>query len=98
MEKHAISRLAGIEAQRKSLPMSVRSYHGQTDYTNCIDVLEDFATSPEEVEAWIRLLSIRARNLVANDWTQISAIAEALMKRKQLSAREVQRIFTETIV
>jgi hypothetical protein len=93
-EKQAIILLAGPAAQRKFRPSSVRNYHGHSDRTKAVDLMNHFVGSNRELEAYVNLLRIRAEQLVANSftWKTIEAVAAALFERKHLNAQEVKDI------
>jgi len=40
--------LAGLEAQRRHRPSSVRSYHGSFDYQNAVDLIEPFCEQAQK--------------------------------------------------
>jgi hypothetical protein len=74
-----IAGACGPAAQRKFRPFSLRNYHGHSDPTKVVDLMN-------------HLLSIRAEQLVANSftWKTIEAVAAALFKH--LTAQEVKDI------
>jgi hypothetical protein len=82
-ERDAIMALAGMEAQRKYRPSSVRHYHASQDYRHAVDVISYFAPEEAELNAYLRLLGVRACNLIASPqvWEGIEALASALMAR-----------------
>jgi len=96
-DRYAIYCLAGMEAQRKFRASSIRSYHGHSDYMRVLDWLEYFAESDDEAQVWIRLLLIRARNLVTRGWLNVEAIAAALMEHKTLSAAEGREVMRKDL-
>jgi hypothetical protein len=51
-ERQAVVLLAGMEAQRKYNPRTVRNYHGRPDYRDALDLIEYFVQSNEELEAY----------------------------------------------
>lgn len=95
-ERYVIFTLAGMEAQRKYRPSSVRHYHSSHDYHHAVDVISYFAPEEAKLNAYLRLLGVRARNLVTNPqgWQGIEALASALMERKTLSAEEVRCVLS----
>jgi hypothetical protein len=90
-ERYAIFPLAGIEAQRRYRASSVRRYHSSMDYRNAVDVISHFAPDDEELDAYLRLLRIRARNTIAlpGVWEWIEELASALMEKRKLSREDV---------
>ena len=87
-----IAGACGPAAQRKFRPFSLRNYHGHSDPTKVVDLMNHFVGSNRELEAYLNLLSIRAEQLVANSftWKTIEAVAAALFKH--LTAQEVKDI------
>lgn len=94
LERHVVMGLAGIEAQRKFRPSSVRSYHAASDYRKAHKVVSTLVADGEELHAYLKLLQIRARKLVTASaaWPIISALAVALAERGTLSHREAMEI------
>jgi hypothetical protein len=97
-EKRAVVFLAGIEAQRTYRPSSVRNYHASHDYKHAVEVIEYFSESPEELDAYLRLLHIRAKNLIQVPaiWESIERVAAALLERKQLSRTALHSLIRGT--
>jgi hypothetical protein len=93
-ERYAIFALAGIEAQRRYRASSVRHYHSSKDYHDAVDVVSYFAPDDEELDAYLRLLRIRTRNIVAlpGVWAWIEELASALMEKRKLSREDVLKI------
>ena len=93
-ERRAVMSLAGPAAQRKYRPSSVRSYHGGKDWHQAIDLISCFVGSDRELNAYLKLLWIRAEQLVACDpwWIAIQAVAKALLERDRLTPNEVTEI------
>ncbi|MGA3092642.1 MAG: hypothetical protein ABSD75_28925 [Terriglobales bacterium] len=92
VERNVIVALADIEAQQKYSPSSVRSYHGTTDRDHAIDMLM-FITEPtsNEFPVHIKLLKLRARNMVRAHWPQIEVVAARLRVSKTLTGNENSR-------
>lgn len=105
MERLVVSKLAGIEAQRSFDPNSVDCgdglpgghWDGVSDYHDAIGLIDHFVGSNEELEAYLNLLRIRARNLVASNWPYIEAIAERLLEKKTLSAADARQVISAVI-
>ncbi len=93
-ERYAVVVLAGREAQRRHRGSNVRPYHHQNDYQNAAELIQYFVASHEELEAHLRLLQVRAKNLFENDeiWRCTQAVAIAVLDKKQLSGSEVAEI------
>jgi hypothetical protein len=94
IEKNVVMILAGTAAQRKFRPSSVRRMHGSSDRNQAINLLGCLVGSDQELDAWLKLLRIRAEHLVENafNWKVIEAVAAALMERKRLGAKDVKDI------
>lgn len=92
MERYAMCALAGVAAQRRLRPSSVRSYHGSVDYANVVKRLDCFAGDDKEITLWARLLAHRVRNLIALRWPAVEAVAAALLERKRLTGDEVRDV------
>jgi hypothetical protein len=105
MERSVQALLAGIEAQRKYDETSITygegfgNWDGGPDYHESVNRVSYFTSGPKEIELYIELLRFRAQNLVQLDfnWKCICAIAEALMQKKVLSAKEAIAIIQGTI-
>jgi hypothetical protein len=105
MERSVQSLLAGIEAQRRYDETSIScgdgfgNWDGGSDYHEAVDQLSYFASGNKEIELYIELLPIRAQDLIQNDlnWKCICAIADALILKKVLSAKEAVAIIQGTI-
>lgn len=91
-EKHAIICLAGYAGQRKFFPRSHDG--GRNDRRNAATLMCHFVGSERELNAYMRLLQIRTEQLLdlAHIQSSIESVAEALIKRKRLSAEEVEII------
>jgi hypothetical protein len=104
MERLAVAKLAGIEAQRGYDPKSVNygdgapgaHWDGVSDYHEAVDLISHFVGPIEELEAYFNLLRIRARNLIQSKWLYVEAIAERLFEKKALSAIEAKQVISET--
>jgi hypothetical protein len=86
MEKLVLVSLAGIQAQRRFRPSSIRSWHAQADYHSAINMLSYFAPNPAELAAYFKLLRIRVDLLfdVPYKWAQVEALAASLLERHTL--------------
>ena len=56
-----------------------------------MNAMRDFVGSQEELEAYLKFLHIRARQIVSNPlvWVRIQAVANALIERSELTATEL---------
>jgi hypothetical protein len=93
-EKLAMVSLAGMEAQRKFSPRSVRNFHASSDYQNAVDLMSHYTCSDEELGAYLRLLLVRTRQLVSlpDSRTCVGALVAELTRRKKLSGSEVNTV------
>lgn len=98
MERRVVSLLAGTVARRRYRPSSVRSWHGSCDFHSAVDLMSYFAGSNQEIEAYLKLLRIRAENTLARpgSWECVKALAAALLEKKALSATEAIEIIQAT--
>lgn len=96
-EKNVQSLLAGVIAQRRYNPRSVRGNPASSDHQAAIDTLSHFAAEQREVEAWLKLLHIRTGNMLANPdiWRAVERLASALMERRTIPGKEVTEIIRE---
>jgi hypothetical protein len=62
-ERRAIVSLAGIAAERRFNPRSVRNFQWTGDRENAADMLSLFSGSSEELDARVKLAEIQARQL-----------------------------------
>jgi hypothetical protein len=97
-EKHAVMSLSGIEAQRRYRPSSVRNYHASQDYHNAADIIGYFCESPEELDAYLRLLHIRAKALIQSPaiWGSVERVAAALLERNRLTGADLRSLIHAT--
>jgi hypothetical protein len=97
LELWIIGLLSGIEAQRVFAPTSVRGHHSHYDDTYVADFLEQLnGFCQEEFDAHLKLLKIRARNLVKRLWPAIEVVANELLDRKEIDAEELHRLMCDS--
>ena len=89
--------LAGRAAQLKFWSRGTRFYHARSDYERAVDLLGRFTRTTEELEAYMKLMVIRARYFIETWWPQISAVAEALLREKTLTGAQVKAITARTL-
>lgn len=96
LERRAMVSLAGHEAQRQFRSSSVRRHHASQDRANAADCLSFNVGSSEELTAYLHLLQIRVRQIVKlpHIWAQITAVAAALIEKRQLTPTEVRQIIS----
>jgi hypothetical protein len=89
-----VTLLAGAEAQRRFKPHSIRRYMARGDHNAAVDILFRLHPEEEELNAAIKFLEARTRNLVGNAirWGQIEALAGALMAKRTLTGQEVRQV------
>jgi hypothetical protein len=105
MERSVQALLAGVEAQRRYDETTIShedgfgNWDGGPDYHEAVNQVSYFTSGSKERELYIELLRFRAQNLVQLDfnWKCICAIADALMQKKVLSAKEAIAIIQGTI-
>jgi hypothetical protein len=90
-EKHAVVSLAGIEAQRKFCPGSVRKYHGSVDYHNAVDIMSYYILSNKQLEAYFKYLLVLTRELIEHRHVSqlIKLLADELLLKKEMSGPDV---------
>jgi hypothetical protein len=90
MERVVVVLLAGMVAQRRYRPSSVRSWHGSGDFSSAVNLMSYFAGNDRETAAYLKLLMIRAELTLERpgSWECVDALAAALLDRKILSAKE----------
>jgi ATP-dependent Zn protease len=86
--------LAGPAAQRRFNTKGFRRYHADHDWRQAIDLLSYLVGSNKELEAYLRLIDIRARAFVetAPRWIQINRLAQNLLDRQTLTGPEVRQL------
>jgi hypothetical protein len=91
--------LAGEIAQRRYKPRSMRSHHGHSDRDHAADLLSYFATSQEELQVWLKLLTIRTENMFApaRVWRAVEKLAAALMVKRAISGKEATEIISSAL-
>ena len=91
--------LAGAAAQRRFSPHGYRHYHGESDRRGAIDLIDYITGSPEETEAYFKLLNIQAKNKINLPWAwaAIQALAEALLSHETISGKRARAIIEEVL-
>jgi ATP-dependent Zn protease len=95
MERMVIQILAGSIAEEMFNPEDFNHDNSESDYRGAVTLIEYFCGSQEEIEAYLKFLDIRTQNLL-NDpyiWEQIEKLADILLEKKKLSAKEVRELF-----
>ena len=98
MERVVVVLLAGMVAQRKHRPSSVRSWQGSSDFHSAVNLVNYFAVSDKETEAYLKLLRIRAELTLERpgSWECVDALSSALLDRRTLSSIEAVEIIQAT--
>jgi hypothetical protein len=94
LENDIVIYFAGNEAEKKYCGRY--NHQGATsDRHNSIDLAGYIAGEGEALEAYLRWLRLRARDLIANslNWKAVQMVAEALLERKTLTHEEGRMIF-----
>jgi ATP-dependent Zn protease len=94
VEDRVLISLAGPEAERK---FSGRYDHAgaSSDHDWVVDLLMKHSGSAEEVNAWSKLMHLRARGFVEHHWEDIEAVAAALLERRTIKGSDVKRILQQ---
>ena len=82
--------LAGAIAQRRFNPHGFRYHHCQSDYDQATDVVLYIVGSNEEANAYMNLLEIQTRQIVAVHWKLVDHLARALLERRRLGRKEIR--------
>ena len=97
-ERHVMMCMAGIEAQRRHNPRSVRSWHFESDRDQAIDWLGTICDfSSDQFAAYWKLLRLRTRDLVQSEWWRIEAVAARLLVSKALTGDQVREVIARGI-
>lgn len=97
-ERHVMMCMAGIEAQRRHNPRSVRSRHFASDREQAIDWLGTICEfDSDQFAAYWKLLQIRTRDMVQGHWWRIEAVAARLLVSKTLTGDQVREAIQEAI-
>ena len=93
IEQKALVCLAGIAAQQKYNPRSVRHWHWSSDRHDALKILGYLTRSDEELAAYFRLIEIRARGFVANPmhWKAITNLAHKVVRCGTLAEEEIRQ-------
>ena len=81
--------VAGLAAQRRFNPRSLRWQHGAGDRNEVAVHAMQVAGSAAQVRAVTTLWEIQARDFVEHRWPDIQRVAAALLERKTLTGGEV---------
>jgi ATP-dependent Zn protease len=94
-EEVIILRLSGLTAERRFRPRAA-SKHALDDHEHAADLALSLNGGDVEVtNAHIKDLSLRTDKLVADNWPQVEAVAQALLERRTLKGAEIAAIVRE---
>lgn len=95
LENSIICSMAGLEAQRKHNPRSIRSYHDESDRVGIALLLSYLSTEEKELKLYEALLRRRTQNILAIPWVweKVEMVATELLKKKTLTKDEVMAIW-----
>jgi ATP-dependent Zn protease len=98
VEAHARVALAGTFAERL-VSRRVSAHSWSSDREHAVDMLDYLVGSHDELEAYVKLLVVQARQLVQLDYLRpaIDALATALLDRPRLSGRTARKIIRSAI-
>jgi len=91
-ERVILVRLAGPAAQKRHAPRSWRSWHGESDRKQALDLASSVSSSPSAAYAFVARLGIAADDLIAARWSLVEGVASALIEGSPLSAAQIRRI------
>jgi hypothetical protein len=91
-ERAILVRLAGPAAQKRHAPRSWRSWHGESDRKQALDLASSVSSSPSAAYAFVARLGIAADDLIAARWSLVERVASALIEGSPLSAAQIRRI------
>jgi len=91
--------LAGVAAQRRFSPHSIRHYHAKSDLKDAFSLVGYIAGPPEEISAYINLLNIQTKNMInlPLNWSAIQALAEALLSHETISGKRARAIIEKVL-
>lgn len=96
LHERIVSMMAGIAAQRRFSPRSVRSFHARGDYENAALILERIH-SPNEIQHVWRYLEEKTKHLIEipQFWFVIGHLAKALLKHTIMTGEQVDATIRE---
>jgi hypothetical protein len=92
VERAILVRLAGPAAQKRHAPKSWRSWHGESDLKQALDLARSVSSSPSQAHALVAWLAKAADDLIAARWSLVKRVASALIEGSPLSAAQIRRI------
>ncbi len=99
MEALVLTALAGPAAQRRFSSLGVRSWHGRQDFKSAVDLVSYFVGSDAELDAYLRLMSVRANAFVAlpDVWAAIRIVAARLVRQRGMGRAELRTAIREAL-
>lgn len=95
-ERYILKLLAGVTAQRKAYPRSVRSHHGRSDGASALAIAVLVMPDSEPVvQAFVDYCQARADQLVEEHWPSVTGVAQELIARKAIGRREVRAVIAQ---
>ena len=91
-ERAILVRLAGPAAQKRHAPRSWRSWHGESDLEQALDLASSVSSSPSAANVLVARLQIAAEDLIEARWPLVERVASALIEGSPLSAAQIRRI------
>jgi hypothetical protein len=83
---------AGPEAQRAYDPDSVEPWHAAGDEESAVDALWHMGYHPDKLAAIDAELRLAAKEFVRTHWSQIDAVAKALLEKREMTGEELRRV------
>lgn len=86
--------LAGIIAQRKYSPRSVRNYHDHSDYQNAAEVGNKMVGTIRQLDALLKFLSITVEDTLNLKWIweKVEILADKLSQLKRMSGEDAEEL------
>lgn len=97
IENYAVMCIAGDEAERKF--SSRRTFGGQRDLQNAVELLDYISGSSEIANARLRVAQLQARSRINNFWEPIVAVATKLLESPNgtLTPKQVREVIRTAI-
>jgi hypothetical protein len=98
-ERLAAVCLAGPIAQRIWNARSWRQWHGYQDHQTAYSVISAVSSSDRHAEMWLRTIAVTTEDMlrVPHIWGCVTSLADALMAKGWLAARDVRTTIQSTL-
>jgi hypothetical protein len=98
-ERGIIVALAGMEAQRRFRPRSVRHYHAWHDYRNAVDLASYFFGDADVLTQFMKFMVARTQHLLGESgvWDCVRTVADALLKQPTMIGHEVEALIRSSL-